>query len=112
MVLKKIRRGNHEVEISLPDVERRRDLTPVLVDDIISTARTMIETIGHLKEAQMQPPICIGIHAVFAPGAYEALRSAGVSRIVTTNTIPHETNVIDIVPLLAGDVAVDLRPFS
>ena len=110
VVLRKIRRGDREVEISVPDVERWRARTPVLVDDIISTARTMIETVGHLKHAGLAPPVCIGVHAVFAGDAYEALRAAGAARIVTCNTIAHPSNAIDLGELLAEDVRVMQTP--
>ena len=103
VILQKIRRGDREVEVSVPDVERWRARTPVLVDDIISTARTMIETAGHLHHAGLAPPVCIGVHAVFAADAYEALR-AGAARVVTCNTILHTSNAIDVSDLLAGGV--------
>lgn len=104
LVLEKTRRGDRDVDVSVPDVERWRGHTPVLVDDIISTARTMIETLGHLKAAGLAPPVCIGVHAVFADNAYAELRRAGAGRIVTTNSISHESNKIDITPLLAKGV--------
>jgi len=59
----------------------------------------------HLKEAGMRPPVCIGVHAVFAGDGYEALKIAGIARIVTCNTIPHETNAIDISNLLTQQQA-------
>ena len=102
VILQKIRRGDREVEVSVPDVERWRARTPVLVDDIISTARTMIETAGHLRRAGLAPPVCIGVHAVFAGDAYEALRAAGAARIVTCNTIQHTSNAIDVGDLLVA----------
>lgn len=95
-VLTKTRRGDKDVEVSVPEVDKYKDHTPVLVDDIISTARTMIAAARHLNKAGMKPPVCIGVHAVFAGDAYEALKNAGTARIVTCNTIPHETNEIDI----------------
>ena len=107
VILQKHRRSDTDVEISVPNVERWRSHTPVLVDDIISTARTMIETIGHLRRAGMKPAVCVGVHAVFAPGSYEALCVAGAARVVTTNTIPHETNAIDVTPAL-GEAAAAL----
>lgn len=100
VVLQKIRHGDRDVEVSLPQVEKYLDCTPVLVDDIISTGRTMIETIGHLKKLRMKPPVCIGVHAVFAGDAYQELKNAGAKEIITCNTIPHESNVIDISDLL------------
>jgi ribose-phosphate pyrophosphokinase len=96
IVLEKIRHGDRDVEVSIPQVENYQHHTPVLVDDIISTARTMIETVGHLKAAGMQPPICIGVHPIFADNAYQDLLDAGASEIVTCNTIPHKSNVIDL----------------
>ena len=101
VVLEKVRRGDRDVEVSVPDVERWRDHTPVLVDDIISTARTMIETVGHLRRAGMAPPVCVGVHGVFAEGAEAALRDAGAARVITSDTIPHPTNAIDVAPLVA-----------
>lgn len=96
LILEKTRHGDRDVEVSVPQVENFRDHTPVLVDDIISTARTMIETVGHLKNAGMQPPVCIGVHAVFADSAYRDLIATGISKVVTCNTIPHESNAIDL----------------
>jgi ribose-phosphate pyrophosphokinase len=96
LVLEKTRHGDRDVEVSVPRVEDYRHHTPVLVDDIISTARTMIETVGHLKKAGMKAPVCIGVHAVFADSAYRDLLDAGVERVVTCNTIPHESNAIDL----------------
>ena len=96
VVLEKVRHGDREVEVSVPDVEQWRDHTPVLVDDIISTARTMLATLGHLKRAGLGAPLCIGVHAVFADGAYEELLSQGAARVVTCNTIRHPSNAIDL----------------
>lgn len=96
IVLQKIRNGDRDVEVSAPQVEGYKKLTPVLVDDIISTARTMIETVGLLKNTGMKPPVCIGVHAVFSGRAYEDLIRSGVSKVVTCNTILHESNAIDI----------------
>jgi ribose-phosphate pyrophosphokinase len=104
VVLQKIRRGDREVEVSVPDVERWRARTPVLVDDIISTARTMIATVGHLRRAQFAPPVCIGVHAVFAGDAHAELLAAGAARVVTGNTIAHESNAIDVSDILAEAV--------
>lgn len=101
IVLEKVRRGDRDVSVAVPEVGRWRDHTPVLVDDIISTARTMIETVGHLHRAGMAPPVCIGVHPVFAGAAHEELLAAGAARVVTCNTIPHVSNGID----LSGEVA-------
>ena len=96
-VLKKTRHGDREVEIEVVgmDVE---DRTPVLVDDIISSANTMAVASRELQRLGARPPVCVGVHAVFAQGAAEALHQAAVASVVTTNTITHVTNGIDVLP--------------
>ena len=110
VVLEKVRRGDREVEVSVPQIAEWRQHTPVLVDDIISTGRTMIETIGHLRRAGLRPPVCIGVHAVFAGDSYQDLLTAGAAVVVTCNTIPHPSNRIDLSPLLAEGIAAFARP--
>ena len=104
IVLEKTRLGDRDVKVSVPQVEKFKNHTPVLVDDIISTARTMIETVSHLKNAGMRAPVSIGVHAVFSGNAFEELKKSGVDRIVTCNTIPHSSNEIDITELIADAI--------
>jgi len=104
IVLQKVRHGDRDVEVSVPEVEKFKNHTPVLVDDIISTARTMIETVGHLKKANMKPPVCVGVHGIFAQNAYNELIKSGVEKVVTCNTIPHESNHIDLSEALADSI--------
>ncbi|TND07205.1 MAG: ribose-phosphate pyrophosphokinase [Bacteroidetes bacterium] len=95
-VLLKNRKGDRDVDVSIPDVEKYHDHIPVLVDDIISTAHTMIETVKHLNELRMKPPVCIGVHPVFAGDAYAELKAAGTGEIISCNTIIHPSNKIDL----------------
>lgn len=96
VVLRKHRIDDRHVEISIPDLAEWKGRTPVLVDDVISTGRTMIETINRLRQAEMKKPWCVATHALFAGNAYEELRLVGPAGIATTNTISHETNAIDV----------------
>ncbi len=96
-VLIKSRMGDKNVKVSVPHLKNHNgNYTPVIVDDIISTAATMIKTVEHLKEQDTPSPICIGIHAVFSGNAYSELKNSGTDEIVTCNTILHESNKIDI----------------
>lgn len=104
IVLEKTRLGDRDVKVTVPQVEKYKNHTPVLVDDIISTARTMIETVGHLKNAGMKAPVCIGVHAVFSGSAFEELKKSGVDKVITCNTIPHSSNEIDITTLIAEGI--------
>jgi ribose-phosphate pyrophosphokinase len=96
-VLIKSRLGDKNVRVSIPHIHKYLEkYTPVIVDDIISTALTMIKTIEHLKEQGAKPAVCIGIHAVFSGNAYSELKKTGTEKIVTCNTILHETNGIKL----------------
>lgn len=101
MVLNKTRHGDRDVVVSVPDVARWRTHTPVLIDDIVSTARTMIETVMHLRRAGLTPPVCVAVHAVFAQTAYDDLRAAGAADIVSCDTIIHPSNRIVLAPAIA-----------
>lgn len=104
IILEKIRKGDRNVQVSVPQVKKYQSHVPVLVDDIISTAHTMIETIGHLKKAGMNPPVCIGIHPVMASRAYDKLIKAGADKIVTCNSITHPSNGIRVDELIADEI--------
>jgi ribose-phosphate pyrophosphokinase len=108
VVLEKTRHGDRDVEVSTPSLEAWPDRTPVLVDDIISTARTMVEATGQIRRAGGAAPVCIGIHAVFANGAQHALVRAGAARVVTCNTIDHPTNQICVADAIADAVKTAL----
>jgi ribose-phosphate pyrophosphokinase len=101
-VLEKVRRGDRDVEVTLPDAAMARGRTPVLVDDIVSTGHTMLATLAHLRSLGLAPATCVATHAVFADDACEQLLAAGATRVVSTDTIPHETNAIGIGALLAA----------
>jgi len=103
VVMTKTRRGDREVDIAVSDFSAWHDRTPVLVDDIISTARTMAAAAQRLVEAGLRKPVCIGVHALFAPDAV-ALLEACAARVVTCNTIAHATNAIDLAPAIVEAV--------
>jgi ribose-phosphate pyrophosphokinase len=105
ILLEKVRKSDRKVEVSLPETKVYKKHTPVLVDDIISTGETMTETVRELLRNHMEPPVCIGIHAVYAvPHVNDKLEAAGASQVVTTNTIPHASNAIDVTGLIADQV--------
>lgn len=78
-----------------------RSHTPVLVDDIVSTAYPMIETVGHLRRAGLAQPVWMAMHAIFAQTAYDDLRAAGTDDIVSRDTITHPSNRITLTPARA-----------
>ena len=101
----KTRMGDRSVRVTAPNKADIAGHTPVIVDDIISTARTMIETIKGLRQSGSPKPVCIGVHGIFAEQAYIELKKAGAGEIITCNTFPHPTNRIDISAAIAPSVA-------
>jgi ribose-phosphate pyrophosphokinase len=110
IVLTKTRRGAADVLESTIGAAEHRSCTPVLVDDIIATGQTMVTAIQHLREQGRAAPECVGVHAVFADGAYAALKAAGAARVVTTNTISHPSNCIDVTPAVARELLRQMAP--
>ncbi len=108
IVLEKVRRGDRDVSVSEPDLVAHGGRRPVVLDDIISSGRTMAEAVMRLNGHAGPPPVCIAIHPVFADGAVADIQTAGAGRVVSCNTIEHDTNAIDVSPLI-GDAC---RGFS
>jgi ribose-phosphate pyrophosphokinase len=103
-VLDKVRRGDREVEVSMPAIAQWPTHTPVLVDDIASTARTMLAAVARLHALGLAAPVCVAVHPIFAGHAFAQLQAAGVALIASCNTIAHESNQIDLGEALADAV--------
>jgi ribose-phosphate pyrophosphokinase len=104
-VLNKQRHGDRDVQVTLPNAALARGRTPVIVDDIVSSGHTVIETLGHLRRLGLPAAVCVAIHAVFAEDAYARLLEAGAARVVSTDSIPHPSNAMSIAGLLADACA-------
>ncbi|VXB98344.1 ribose-phosphate pyrophosphokinase [Massilia sp. 9I] len=104
ITLHKDRHGDRDVTVSVPEPGPWRICTPVLVDDIASTGRTLAAA-ARIREAGMAAPVCVVVHPLFAGDAYETLLAAGVARIAATNTVGHPSAAID----MAADLAAAAR---
>ncbi|HZS63684.1 MAG TPA: ribose-phosphate pyrophosphokinase [Xanthobacteraceae bacterium] len=108
-VLEKERLGDRAVKISSGILDNLGLRTPVLVDDIISSGQTMIEAVRFLARQMNVAPVCIAVHGIFAGDSEGALRRAG-ARLVTSNSIAHPTNVIDISGLMTPAIREFMAP--
>jgi len=89
-----------EVELSFGglDVEGRDVL---LVDDIVSTGGTMIETARLLKKKGVRRICAAFTHAVFSSTECVAnMFNAGIEELLSTNTVQNEFAVVDVSGLL------------
>lgn len=98
-VARKLRRGDRDVAIELPELGGAR--RALLVDDIASSGATLARTARALRRAGVAKVDAAVVHAIFAPGAAERIRRAGVARLVSCDTVPHPTNRLAVAPLLA-----------
>lgn len=102
-VLRKIRHGDRNVDVELPDLSQWKARCPVLVDDIVSSGHTLIEAARKLRLQGFQRPVCAVVHGVFAEDSYERLKALA-ERIVSSDSIPHESNAIRLASLIATAV--------
>lgn len=108
-VLEKRRSGDRQVDVSAPEQGPLRGRTPVILDDIASSGRTMIRALEQLKAMGTAAPVCLLIHAVFADTAYEDILAAGAAQVVSTDSIPHPSNAISLGPALGDHVKAVLE---
>ena len=103
VILEKTRRGDRDVSVSEPHCEElvSASRTPVLIDDIVSTGKTMVAATRQLRAAGTAPPMCVAIHAVFADSVETELVSAGAAGIITCDTIVHASNRICVADPIA-----------
>jgi ribose-phosphate pyrophosphokinase len=102
-VLQKVRRGDRDVQISIRDMHDLDGRTPVFVDDIISSGRTMLEAVRLVMRPGAPKPVCVAVHGLFADQSDTLLVQAG-ARVVTSNSIPHKTNDIDVGEILGSAI--------
>ncbi len=102
-ILSKQRLGDRDVRIASQALGIGEH-TPVLLDDVISSGRTILAALSVLGPQFRRPPVVIAIHGILADDAERAFAAAG-ARLVTTNTIPNSAAQIDVAGLQAPVVA-------
>ncbi len=97
----KERLGDREVAIRLPQHDYHQHEV-ILVDDMISTGRTLINVTHQLKRQGAETIHCLVTHALFGDEVTRQLQQAGISHIWSCDSISHPSNAIALAPLLAG----------
>jgi len=76
------------------NVVKERDL--ILVDDMISTGGSIVKAAEFLKTQNCERIFVACTHALLINDAEKKIKNVGVSKIVSTNSIPGKTSVVDI----------------
>ncbi|MBX7148692.1 ribose-phosphate diphosphokinase [bacterium] len=100
VVCEKNRLGDNEVKITISGLDAYKNLNPVLVDDIISSAHTLIEASRVLKNAGFKKVGAVATHALFSENAFQLCISEQITPLVTANTIAHSTNEVNVASLI------------
>lgn len=99
-VCHKIRHGDRNVQIALPDTPvTARNV--VLMDDVASSGHTLAEAARLLLAAGAASVDVAVTHALFAGDAVELIRLAGVDQIWSTDCIAHASNAVSMAGLIA-----------
>lgn len=99
-VCRKQRRGDREVEVALPDVDVAGRVV-VLFDDVASTGRTLMAAAEGVRARGAASVDVAVTHGLFVDDALAQLHAAGVRHVWSTDAVPHASNVVSVVPLLA-----------
>jgi ribose-phosphate pyrophosphokinase len=104
-VCHKVRHGDREVEVALPNAEAGGTLAGravVLLDDVASTGRTLVAAARGLQTQGVASVDVAVTHALFVGDALAAVHAAGVRHVWSSDAVPHPSNAVSIVPLLAA----------
>ncbi len=100
-VMDKTRITPLEVEVTLGDTEVK-GRNALIVDDIVSTGGTMIETARLLKKRGAVDIWAAFTHAVFSSTDCVAnLFNSGIRELISTNTVQNEFNKVNVAELIA-----------
>ncbi len=86
--------GKVQIKTKNSDKVAGRDL--ILVDDMISTGGSIIKATQFLKKQKCKRVYVACTHALLMNNAEKKIRKAGVTRIISANTIPGKTSVVDV----------------
>ena len=96
----KQRHGDRDVDVALPAVDVRGRAV-VLFDDVASTGRTLVAAArGALASGAASVDVAV-THALFVGDALAAVHAAGVRHVWSSDCVPHASNAVSVVPLLA-----------
>ncbi|TRD11619.1 ribose-phosphate diphosphokinase [Erythrobacter insulae] len=102
-VLDKVRRGDRDVQITGSLEGLHSDMTPVIVDDIVSSGATMAAILDRVASKSSAKALYITVHALTSQTYGAGKIGNHAARFISCNAVPHPSNQIDIAaPLLRG----------
>jgi ribose-phosphate pyrophosphokinase len=90
-----------KVKIKTKNLEEVENRDLILVDDIISTGGSIIKATQFLKKQKCKKIYVACTHALLINDAEKKIKKAGVTNIISTNTIPGKISKVDISKTIA-----------
>ncbi|MFO1266454.1 MAG: phosphoribosyltransferase family protein [Rubrivivax sp.] len=92
--------GDRDVQVGLHGAPVRGRAV-VILDDVASTGRTLAAAARAALAAGAARVDVAVTHALFVGDALEHVRAAGVGEVWSSDCVPHASNAVSVVPLLA-----------
>ena len=99
---RRVKTNEAEVMNVIGDVQGR---AVVILDDIIDTAGTLVQTAGALLDKGASRVFAVGIHGVLSGPALQRIEQSAIERVIVTNTTPLEEKLARCPKLTALSVA-------
>lgn len=97
IILKKTRLSPSHIKQS--SINKKLSKNVIIIDDIISTGKTLVGALKMAKKHGAKNLFCIGIHGLLVKRADELIKK--YATLVTTNTVPNYYSKIDVSPIIA-----------
>ena len=94
-------RKTGKVKIKTKNLEEVENRDLILVDDMISTGGSIIKATQFLKKQKCRRIYVACTHALLMNDAEKKIKKAGVTSVISTNTIPGKTSKVDISKTIA-----------
>lgn len=104
VVGRKLRTGDREVALAIPDAERARGRRVILVDDLISSGATLKVAARLLLDAGALRVEALATHCLAGEADLAELRRAGISHILATDSVASSVGQLPIADLLAEEI--------
>ena len=93
--------GKVNIQSTKADV-KGKDL--IIVDDIISTGGSVVKATQFLKKQKCKRVFVVCTHGLLVGDAEKNIKKAGVTQIISTNTIPRSVSKVDVSGVIAQAV--------
>lgn len=102
-VCRKVRHGDRDVEVALPDVALAGRQV-VLLDDVASTGHSVARAAQLLLAAGVASVDVAVTHALFSGKALQVMQDAGIGEVWSTDCVVHPSNAVSMADALAAAI--------